>query len=493
MGSKLHDLLVTPAEMATIDRAAAQSGIDSFMLMKCAGTAVAAAALRHFPGARRFAVLCGPGNNGGDGYVAAHALGQSGAEVSVFALGDPAALQGDAARARELWHGPLSAIDLFEPRAGDVVIDALFGAGLSRDLEPGVVQVIERVNASGVPVVAVDLPSGIDGRTGAVRGAAFVGCHTVTFMAPKPGHWLLPGRSLCGSLEVFDIGIPQRIVMANAGPLRLNTPAAWSEFVEGLALSTYKFKRGLLVVFSGDRQATGAARLAAAAGLAAGAGLVTVASAKAAVGVNASQLRAVMVNEVNTKRELTKWLEDRRLGSFVLGPGFGIGRKAREFALALCDRSLVLDADGITSFQAYREELFSALKSRGGRVVMTPHEGEFARLFPEIAGDASLSKIEKAQRAAHLSHAVIIYKGADTVIAAPDGRALVNGNAPPWLATAGSGDVLAGIVGAHLAQGMPAFEAAAAGVWRHGAAGNRAGQGLTAETLVGAISPLEAV
>ncbi|MBZ7921593.1 NAD(P)H-hydrate dehydratase [Ensifer adhaerens] len=490
MRSELQHLLITPSEMTAIDQAAARSGIDSFTLMRNAGLAVTAAALRRFPDAARFVVLCGPGNNGGDGYVAARGLAESGADVTVFALGDATVLQGDAARARSEWNGPVAALAAFDPQPGDVVIDALFGAGLSRDLPGNVVQLIERVNASGLPVVAVDLPSGIDGRTGEIRGAAFAARHTVTFMAPKPGHWLLPGRPLCGTLEVFDIGIPARVMFSGAGSLRLNAPAVWSGWGGDLAPSTHKFRRGHLVVFSGDRQATGAARLAAMAGLAAGAGLVTVATGKAALGINASQLTAVMVKEVEGKRDLTKWLQDHRLGSFVLGPGFGVGKKARDFALALCDRSLVLDADGITSFQANREELFAALLRGGGRMVLTPHEGEFARLFPEIAGDGKLSKVEKAQKAARASHAVIVYKGADTVVAAPDGRAVVNNNAPPWLATAGSGDVLAGITGAHLAQGMPAFEAAAAAVWRHGAAGDRAGQGLTAETLIGAIPPM---
>ncbi|MEI2301072.1 NAD(P)H-hydrate dehydratase [Ensifer sp. MJa1] len=490
MRSERHDLLVTPAEMAAIDQAAARSGIDSFLLMRSAGMAVSSAALRHFPGSVRFVVLCGPGNNGGDGYVAACALAESGATVAVFAHGDPGALSGDAARVRSLWPGPVAPLDTYEPTAGDLVIDALFGAGLSRALPEDVVQLVERVNGCGLPVVAVDLPTGVDGRTGEIRGAAFTAAHTVTFMAAKPGHWLLPGRSLCGALEIFDIGIPRRILDAGAGPLRLNTPAVWSGWSGELPAATHKFKRGHLVVFSGDRPATGAARLAATAGLAAGAGLVTVASGKAALGINAAQLTAVMVKEVEGKRELAKWLQDGRLASFVLGPGFGVGKKARDYALAVCDRSLVLDADGITSFQSNREELFAALASRGGQMVMTPHEGEFARLFPEIAGDGALSKIEKAQKAARISHAVIIYKGADTVIAGPDGRAVINGNAPPWLATAGSGDVLAGITGAHLAQGMPAFEAAAAAVFRHGAAGSRAGRGLTAETLVSAIPPI---
>ncbi len=491
MHSSLHDVLITPAEMAAIDLAAAQSGIDSFLLMRSAGLAVAAAVLRLFPQAQRYVVLCGPGNNGGDGYVAASALAECGANVAVFAFGDPAAaLSGDADRARQLWDGAIDPLASLVPHLGDVVVDALFGAGLSRDLPEQVVQVIERINAKGVPVIAVDLPSGVDGRTGQIRGAAFAASHTITFMARKPGHLLLPGRSLSGALDVVDIGIPARIVQAQGGGWRLNTPALWSDQASRFDASTHKFRRGHLVVFSGGAPATGAARLSAAAGLAAGAGLVTVASPKSALDINAAQLTAVMLREIDDRQDLEHWLRDTRLGAFVLGPGFGVGDRACDFALQLCDRALVLDADGITSFQERRSELFERLAVAAGRVVMTPHEGEFARLFPEIARDEKLSKIEKAQAAARISHATIVYKGADTVIAGADGKVAVNANAPPSLATAGSGDVLAGIVGAHLAQGMPAFEAAAAGVWRHGAAGARAGPGLTAETLVTSIPPL---
>lgn len=491
MHSSLRDLLISPAEMAAIDLAAAQSGIDSFLLMRGAGLAVAAAVLKSYPQAHRYIVLCGPGNNGGDGYVAASALIECGANVAVFAFGDPDALSGDAARARQLWSGAVHPLEAFVTQHGDVVVDALFGAGLTRDLPDAVAKAIDKINAEGLPILAVDLPTGVDGRTGQIRGAAFAASHTITFMTRKPGHLLLPGRSLCGALDVFDIGIPARMVLAVGSGPRVNAPALWSPHAARLDASSHKYRRGHLVVFSGGAQATGAARLSAAAGLAAGAGLVTVASPKSALDTNAAQLTAVMLKEVDDRHDLEHWLQDSRLGAFVLGPGFGIGDRAREFALALCDRALVLDADGITSFQAHRAELFERLSVAKGRVVMTPHEGEFARLFPEIARDQRLSKIEKAQAAAEISHATIVYKGADTVIASPDGKVAVNANAPPSLATAGSGDVLAGIIGAHLAQDMPPFEAAAAGVWRHGAAGTRAGAGLTAETLVTSIPPLD--
>ncbi|NTJ64388.1 NAD(P)H-hydrate dehydratase [Agrobacterium rhizogenes] len=487
----LPDLLLTPDAMSAVDSAAAASGIDSYGLMEKAGQAVAAAALRHFPGAIRYVVLCGPGNNGGDGYVAARALQQAGTAVRLFYLGDPQRLKGDAARAFADCSVEGEAIGGYFPQPGDLVIDAIFGAGLSRPAPDDVAAVIARVAEAGVPVIAVDLPSGVDGRSGQVLGAAFHAVRTVTFMTRKPGHLLLPGRDLCGELEVFDIGIPSRIVRAHSDDLLAeNTPAQWQAAIPSAGADTHKYKRGHLVVFSGGPNATGAARMSAMAGLKAGAGLVTIASPPDALSVNAGLLTAIMLHDVEDEVSLRTWLADKRLSTFILGPGFGAGEKARQFCLALADRRLVLDADGITSFRDDPQRLFDAFAEGPTRLVLTPHEGEFGRLFPDIAADETLSKIDKARAAAARAHAAIIYKGADSVIAAPDGRALINANAPPWLATAGSGDVLAGIVGSLMAQGTPAFEAAAAGVWLHGLAGQHAGKGLTAEDLMSAVKPL---
>ena len=302
-------------------------------------------------------------------------------------------------------------------------------------------------------------------------------------MTRKPGHLLLPGRALCGYVEVFDIGIPARIVQSVAGKIRENAPALWQGLLPEPAGDTHKYRRGHLAVFCGPAGRTGAARLSAMAGLKAGAGLVTVASPGDAMPVNASSLTAIMLHQVDTVGDLESWLGTAKLAAFVLGPGFGIGEKARKFALALKDRPLVLDADGITSFKDNPQQLFDAFAGGETRLVLTPHEGEFSRLFPDLAADENLSKVEKAAKAAERAHAAIVYKGADTVIASPDGRACINANGPPWLATAGSGDVLSGMIGALLAQGMPAFEAAAAGVYLHGEAARRAGRGMTAEDL----------
>ncbi len=474
-------MLLTPEEMGRADALAAASGIDSYALMVSAGRAVAACLLRHYPAARRAVVLCGPGNNGGDGYVAARALTETGMPVALFHLGDPARLSGDARRARQDCGMESHALDFYRPERGDIIVDALFGAGLARPLSPDIQALIARTD--DIPVVAVDLPSGISGLTGQVLGAAFRAAHTVTFMAAKPGHYLLPGRDNCGRLEIFDIGIPRRILDEACGAHQLNTPVLWSDKLPRTDTGSHKFKRGHLGVFSGGASASGAARLAAIAGLKAGAGLVTIAAPPEAVLVNATHLTAIMLKRIDDVAALTDWIADRRLSAFVLGPGFGVGTKAREFAEALIGRPLVLDADGLTAFAEEPQALFARLAAAPGHCVLTPHAGEFARLFPDLAEDRALGKPEKALRAARRASAVVLYKGADTVIASPDGRIAVNANAPPWLATAGSGDVLAGIIGGLLAQGVPAFEAAAAGAWLHGEAGNRAGEGLTAEDL----------
>ncbi|TRB03561.1 NAD(P)H-hydrate dehydratase [Agrobacterium tumefaciens] len=489
MISPLQLFLIDPVVMARIDAAAGQSGIPLYDLMERAGRAVAAAALRHYPQALRFVVLCGGGNNGGDGYVAARVLLESGAAVAVHHLGGATALKGDARTAFERSGvAPLPFGD-YVPVAGDVVIDAVFGAGLSRDIPGELAGVIATVTGAGVPVLAVDLPSGLCGRRGVPLGASFRAERTVTFMARKPGHLLMPGRELCGALEVFDIGIPSRILAAHAGSVAENDPLVWREALPRADMETHKFRRGHLTVFAGPAHATGASRMAALAALKAGAGIVTVAAPRAALDVLSMTLTAVMNLPLDDADDLRLWLDDRRHGTFVLGPGFGDLDKARQFVSLLGNRAVVLDADAITAFRDCPETLFEQVTCGTGKFVLTPHEGEFARLFPDLAADAGLSKIEKAQVASARSGAVLVYKGADTVIAAPDGRVLVNTNAPASLATAGSGDVLAGIIGALLAQGTPAFEAAAAGVWLHGEAGQRAGIGMTAEDLAHAVRP----
>ncbi len=485
----LDTILLAPKEMAAVDLAALNSGIDTFSLMLRAGCFVAAAALRHYPQAQRFVVICGPGNNGGDGYVCARRLVCAGCHVAVYHLGDPDKLKGDALQAYQQCPVlPRHILDL-EVQNGDVVIDAIFGAGLGRAVPDEVVAAIEKVENSGVPLIAVDLPSGLCGRRGVPLGRAFTAARTVTFMTRKPGHLLMPGRALCGDIEVCDIGIPKRIVHAHAKTIAVNNPSLWRSALRTPDAATHKYRRGHLAVFSGHASNTGAARLSAHAGLASGAGLVTVASPCDAMAVNGAHLTAVMLREIDTAEALNAWISTARLDAFVLGPGFGIGERARSFVHTLKGHPVVLDADAITSFQGDRDSLFASCRAGEANVVLTPHGGEFARLFPEIAANEDLGKVEKAQAAAELANAVIVYKGADTVIADPRGRVAINDNAPSWLATAGSGDVLAGMIGALLANGMPAFEASAAAVYLHGSSAMRAGPAMTAEDLLHHIDP----
>jgi len=475
-------MLILPDAVAKIDAACIQSGIAGYGLMKSAGLAVSACALKRYPDARRFVVLAGPGNNGGDAYIAARALEAVGAEVDLYQLKPGAPSTADAARALVECGITPKTMQSYVPAVGDVIIDGVFGAGLGRDVPPALSVLIGKVTDAALPVVAIDLPSGIDGRSGKVLGAAFRAAATVTFMALKPGMLLLPGRDHCGEVEVADIGVPERYITAHQSGIVINGPGVWAALAHGPGAMAHKYSRGALAVFSGGAAHTGAARLSAEAGLRAGAGLVTIASPENAMEENAAHLTAVMLRPIDTLADLKDWLGDTRLGAFVLGPAFGIGQKARDFALALGDRKLVLDADGITSFKDDPTELFKTFAGEP-RLVLTPHEGEFPRLFPDIAADSTLSKVDKARAAAKRANAAVIYKGADSVIASPDGRAAINTNAPPTLATAGSGDVLAGICGAFLAQGYPAYEAACAAVWLHGDAAKRAGAGLTAETL----------
>lgn len=481
-------LLVTPDAMGRIDKAAVDSGLDGFGLMQSAGAHVAAVFLAHYPSCHRAVVLCGPGNNGGDGHVAARLLAESGVEVVRY--GAAPRPGGDAERAYAAFQGPLLPFEDWHQRAGDVIVDALFGAGLDRPVDADIARMIERSRETDTPVIAVDLPSGLSGRTGEPTGACFRADHTVTFAALKPGHVLMPGRALCGQMHLCDIGIPARLI-ASGDPVWRNHRGLYAAQVPAADAAQHKYSRGHLVVFSGPLISSGASRLSAMAGLKSGAGLVTMATAPSAVMLQATHLTAIMQRAIRDGAELEDWLADKRLSAFVIGPGFGDLDKARTYIrlLAASGCPVVLDADGLTAFAMDSTEL-AELFSGETRLVMTPHEGEFRRLFGDLANDGTLSKVDRARAAARNLNAVVVYKGADTVIAAPDGRAAVNADAPAWLATAGSGDVLAGIIGGLLAQGMPAFEASCAGVALHSEAGQRAGKGMTAEDLPDHITPL---
>jgi hydroxyethylthiazole kinase-like uncharacterized protein yjeF len=480
--------LLSNAEMGEADRLTIAGGTPGFELMEQAGAAVADAVARaHAPDAR-VVVVAGPGNNGGDGFVAARLLAGRGYDVRLVLLGgDLSRLQGDAALAAKQWDGAVAAAEAANVAGADVVIDALFGAGLDRPVEGSGRSVIEAMNEQRAPVVAVDLPSGVNGTSGAVMGVAVKAAQTVTFFRKKPGHVLLPGRLYCGAIRVADIGIPATVLPRIAPQTSENVPALWRARFPVPGLTGHKYDRGHAVVVSGPSWSTGAARLAARGALRAGAGLVTIASPRDALAINAAANLAVMVRPVDGPAELTSFLADRRLNAVALGPGLGVGEATCGMVLAALsgDRAVVLDADALTSFADDPERLAQALRTRGGKpAVLTPHDGEFARTFNALDPRTKAgSKLERARLAAALTGAVVLIKGGDTVVAAPDGRAAIAGNAPAYLATAGAGDVLTGVTAGLAAQGMPAFEAACAAVWLHGEAAAVFGPGLIAEDL----------
>lgn len=477
--------LLTSVEMAEADRLTIDGGVRGTALMEAAGRAVADTVSRLRRG-RAVTVVAGPGNNGGDGFVAARILAERNTPVRVLLVGERGRLKGDAAEAAARWAGP---VETAAPEAIDpdgVVVDALFGAGLDGEVTGLPRAMIETMNRARGPVVAVDLPSGINGTTGAVMGVAAQATETITFFRAKPGHLLLPGRLHCGRLAIADIGIPAGVLDAIKPKTFANRPALWRDRFPVPKPEGHKYGRGHAVVVSGGLSTTGAARLAARGALRAGAGLVTIASPSDALAVNAAANLAVMVRQVDGGAAFSEFLADKRRNAVVVGPGGGVDAEMVQMVQAALGRAaaVVLDADALTSFASDPESLFGAIRDRAAPVIVTPHGGEFARLFNVISKETQLcSKLEKARAAAALSGAIVLLKGADTVVAAPDGRACIADNAPAFLATAGAGDVLAGMAAGLLAQHMSAFEATSAAVWLHGAAATAFGPGLIAEDL----------
>ena len=554
--------LLTTAEMAGADQRAVALGVPFLALMENAGRAVADEAGKMVAPGARIAVLCGPGNNGGDGFVAARLLAGRGFDVRVGLLGDRSALKGDAAVMAAQWSGTAAALTPSVLDGAALVIDAIFGAGLNRPVPPDVEKLIAAIRKASMPVLSVDVPSGLDGNSGSVLGYVIRATKTVTFFRKKPGHLLLPGRTLCGEVVVADIGMPPAVLSSPFSPSgswpergegwdegrvlgdiqaaaphahlaphpsplpirviardgergldRANAVGAVTTFENTLPLwldsfpwpqtDRHKYSRGHAVVISGPAHQTGAARLGARGALRVGAGLVTVASPPQSLAVNAAHLTAIMVTPFAGARDLAELLHDSRKNAVLIGPGLSVGEETRDLVATVLASSaaVVLDADALTSFaettvpgaqptpfgftakarepDASPAHLLALIKAHAAPVIITPHEGEFSRLFPAIEG----SKLERARAAAKVSGAIVVLKGADTVIADPDGRAAINANAPPWLATAGSGDVLAGFITGLLAQGMPAFAAACAAVWLHGECANAFGAGLIAEDL----------
>lgn len=466
--------------MARADAAAAAGGLPGTALMEAAGRAVAEAAMgRHR--LRPVVVLCGPGNNGGDGFVAAQHLQAAGWPVRVGLLGSRDVLKGDAAWAAQSWRGAVETLSLGLLDGRPLVIDALFGAGLARPIDGVAAQAIDRINEEALAVIAVDVPSGLHGDSGEVMGRAPFAERTVTFFRAKPGHFSLEGLRHCGVLGVADIGIPAAVLGEIAPRLWLNGPALWRRHLQRDGLGDHKYARGHLTILGGET-ATGATRLAALAARRVGAGLATIATARAAMAIYQAAEPGNLVVACDDGAAFARLLDDERRNAVLIGPGSGINERTRASVLATlaARRAAVLDADAITVFAKEPASLFDAIK---GPALLTPHEGEFRRLFPDLAKVPG--KLERTRRAARLSGATVLLKGPDTVIAAPDGRAVINIHAPASLATAGSGDVLAGMASGLMAQGLAPLAAGAAAAWLHGESASRFGRpGLIAEDLI---------
>lgn len=507
--------ILTTAQMRAIESAAMQQGeATGARLMEYAGQAVAGQIRLRWPKAGHAVILCGPGNNGGDGYVVARLLHRAGWRISLLATDRQPGP--DAALMRSRWSEtgkihPLGSQVLTALPPGDLYIDAIFGTGLARAPAGPIADVLATLtrlaSGRGRPILAIDCPSGLCLDSGLALGEVPPPCATVTvaFDSPKPGHLIGRGPELCGQLVIADIGLRKPREAARAQP---DLTALWPAFqiadrrtapvshaLAKLSKSrgqAHKFSHGHALVLAGPASQGGAARLSARAALRIGAGLVTIAPPTAAMSEHAQPPNALMRRGIDTAEQLASLLGDRRITALCLGPGCGIDRARALLPAALAgDRPLVLDADALTAL-AQDPELAKALTPR---CILTPHAGEFARLCPDLAAKLSqegasppYSKLDAARGAARQWGATILLKGPDTVIAAPDGRALIHSAFDlPWLATAGAGDVLAGIITGLLARGFPPLEAASLGCVIHAMAARLHGPGLIADDLPEAI------
>lgn len=481
--------LFSPRQIAALDAAAVEAGVSLQTLVYVAGTYAAQAIHERWPD-RAIVVLCGPGNNGADGWIAAQHLRGLGHQVRVCIPSPVETANAQVQWAASLWPETVRASDTCDVQPNEVVVDALFGTGLNAALGSVVQQWIVQIQAAGVPVCALDIPSGVNGATGEVIERAFRADVTLAFLSAKPGHYLLPGREHVGEVQVLHLPFPcalwQRLsndaAFSNSvgAIVQLNTPALWAKQLPNPSMAGHKYHRGHACVVGGDLL-TGAARLAAMAAQRVGAGLTSVLASNAAWQVYATALpSSIMVQKVEQNDWTHVW-QDQRENAWLLGPGLGVSAHSQQLVLQALktQKSLVLDADAITVF---KDQAALLAQHVAAPCVLTPHEGEFARLFARSA-----DKLHDVANAAKQLGAVVVLKGADTVIAAPDGRIAINANAPAYLATGGSGDVLAGMICGLLAQAMPPFEAACAAVWWHGEVAQHCGVGLVPEDLITAL------
>lgn len=463
--------LLTTADMQQAEQYADSHGIPYLQMMENAGNAIFASIIQNYK-KQPVVILCGPGNNGGDGFVVARLLKEEGWPVQV--AGEVVGKSHDSGIMMAKWQEPILPLTPDILKEEPLIIDALFGAGLMRPLEGNYKNIIEAVNNLKLRVVAVDVPSGVDGNTGEVLGIAAQAEHTVTFLRKRPAHLLLPGKALCGKVLVADISIPEACLEEIKPMLFENTPHLWQ--LPQISTTGHKYSRGHAAILG--RKMPGAPRIAARAARRAGSGLVTLAGPKDIYPILATEEAGALLHHLDTEKDLNELLENPKITGWLIGPGYGVNNKTCSDVLSVLKigTPTVLDADALTSFEHEPQVLFNNIQKD---VVLTPHEGEFKRLFPDLNKD----KLSNALSAARRSGSVVVLKGSDTIIASPCGNAAINSNAPSTLATAGSGDALAGIITGLLAQGMDIFEASCAGVYLHAESANLFGEGLIAEDI----------
>lgn len=475
----MHEVL-TNSQMAEADKLTIEGGYAGYDLMCNAGESFVDTIVQSMVFDHCF-ILCGPGNNGGDGFVIAKLLRDKGCMVTVASLVAVDQFKGDAAKAAQEWGQD---VVLFKDVTGiadhALVIDAVFGTGFSRSLDEDVIRIFDLVRDGGHSVVAVDIPSGVDGNTGQADPHTLEADMSVTFFRKKLGHVLMPGMALCGDVNIRDIGIADDVVATTGWSVHENEPELWQDSLPFPSIDQHKYHRGHVVVLGGDHL-TGAARLASEAAMRSGAGLCTIVSSAEATPIYRSGAAHVMVESFEARKDFAAHIKDERRNAIIIGPGAGLDdvKELQKIVLAALatKKAIVLDADALSCFEGQADKLFKALHEQA---VLTPHEGEFTKLFGELEG----SKVERAGKAAEMTGAVILLKGPDTIIAGSNNVPVVNNHASPYLATGGSGDVLAGMIGGFLAQGVDPFDAACIASWMHGEASLQLGAGMVSSDLI---------
>lgn len=486
MNPDLSAIVHTATQAKQCDELAiTQFDMEGKTLLENAGDQVAEVLLQQFQPCPTL-ILCGPGNNGGDGYVVANHLRTAGFEVTLLQFGAPK--NGSAAEmiAKE-WQGKAIAFDEKKAisllKSYDLYVDAIFGTGLSRTLPEPLLRFIQALNQVKAPIISIDIPTGVDAETGQLHGGAIKATHTVTFTTRKVGHMLFPGRAYAGEVIVKNIGLPEKLLTTVVPYIFRNIPDLWQSKLPlkkaAKQLTMHKHQHGKLMVASDAESMTGATRLAALGAARTGVGIVHLAVPEATAMVYTLTQASWIIHKNEKAETLRELLKQVKPEAVLVGPGFGLDSQIHHYIEIMLKSRIacVLDADALTAYAGQAEELGNLVK---GPLIITPHEGEFARLFPNLKG----SKIERAGEAAHILNGIVVLKGADTVIAAPSKLTVINDNAPWWLATAGSGDILAGMIAGFLAQGMPAFDAACAATWIHSEAANAFGPGMIAEDIL---------